>query len=108
VREAVLRELEPADQKAYYTYAYAEMNLGTATGRQAYGWLTANGLPDEDSPKLAKVLTGYKLPSFATWSRQVRTARKALGEQKHTQRAGRSLGGSVVPASDLDSQADVD
>jgi hypothetical protein len=108
-RETALRDLEPADQKAYYTYAHAETKLGKTTDRQAYQWLTDNGLPDEkDSPEVAKELAGYKLPSFATWSKQLRTARKALGEQKHTRRAGRSLGKSIVSASDLDSERDAD
>ncbi len=109
-REAVLQQLEPADQKAYCTYAYAETNLGTTTDRQAYQYLSDNGLPDEkDSPELARVLANYTLPTFATWSKQLRNARRTLGEQKHTRRAGRSTGGaSIVPASDLDSHPDVD
>jgi hypothetical protein len=108
-RKAALLALEPADQRAYYTYAYAEMKLGTTTDRQAHQWLSDNGLPDEkDSPELAKALGNYKLPTLATWSKQLRNARLALREQKHTRRAGRSPGGSVVPASDLDSQTDAD
>jgi hypothetical protein len=109
-REAVLRQLEPADLKAYYAYAFAEMKLGATTDQQAYQWLSDNGLPDEkDSPELAKTLVGYTLPTFATWSKQLRNARRALGEQKHGRRAGRTPGGaSVVHASDLDSQPDAD
>jgi hypothetical protein len=108
-REAILRSLEPAELKAYYAYAYAEMNLGDTTVRQAYDWLSDNGLPDEkDSPELAEELAGYKLPSFDTWSRQLRSATKALGEQRYTRRAGRSSGGSVIPGSALDSQRDPD
>jgi hypothetical protein len=104
-REATRLKLEPADQKAYYTYSYAESKLGTTTDQQAHKWLSDNGLPDEkDSPELAKALAGYRLPSFPTWSKQVRNARRALGEQKHTRRTGRSPGGSVLPASELDSQ----
>ncbi len=109
-RESLLGNLEPADRKAYYTYAYAESNLETTTDRQAYQWLSDNGLPDErDSPELAMELTGYTLPSFPTWSKQVRNARRVLGEQKNTPRAGRSAGGgSIISASDRDCNSDAD
>jgi hypothetical protein len=104
-KAAVLAQLEPADQKAYYVYAYAEVNLGHTTDRQAYEWLRDNGLPDErDSPELASKLAGYKLPpSFDTWSRQLRNARKALGEQKHSSRKGRPFGKSAVHRDEVDS-----
>ena len=107
--EALLGTMEPADQKAYYTYAYAESKLETTTDCQAYEWLKDNGLPDEtDSPELAKALAGYKPPSFATWSKQLRNARRVLGQQKHTRRAVRSSGGTIVPAAEVDSQRDED
>ena len=104
-REELLAELKPADQKAYYAYAYAEMNLGRTTDPQAHQWLTDNGLPEErDSPELARELAGYKLPTLATWSKQVRNARKVLGEQKRSQRAGRVTGRSIIQGRELDHQ----
>jgi len=110
VQETLLQRMEPADRKAYYTYAYAESKLGDTTDRQAYQWLSDNGLPDEsDSIELAKALADYVLPTFATWSKQLRNARKTLGKQKHTRRAGRHSGSaSVVPVSELDSSADTE
>jgi len=109
-REGILRTLEPADRKAYYTYAYAETKLGATTDRQAYQWLKDNGLPDErESLELAKLLAGYTLPTFATWTRKLRNARRVLEEQKHTSRAGRAAGsGSIVGSRELDKSEDAD
>jgi len=105
-----LRTLEPADLKAYYTYAYAEMNKGTVTDGEAYQWLKDNGLPDErESPEFAKLLAGYTLPTLATWSRKLRNARRALSEQKHTSRDGRAAeSGSIVGSRELDKSEDAD
>ena len=104
-QEEVLRQLEPADRKAYYTYAYAESKLGTTTDRQAYDWLRDNGLPDErDSPELASELAGYRLPIFATWSKQTRNARKELNKPKHARRAGRPTGRSIARGRDIEHQ----
>ncbi|NLX96660.1 MAG: hypothetical protein GXY83_10830 [Rhodopirellula sp.] len=52
----------------------------------------------------AATLRQYDLPCFATWSKQVRNARKALGEQKYTKRGGRALGKSIVSAREIDYQ----
>jgi hypothetical protein len=104
-KEEVSVRLEPADQKAYYSYGHAESKLGRTTDRQAYDYLRDNGLPDErESPELASALAGYKLPTFATWSKQVRNARKRLGEQKHTRRAGRPRGRSTVRGREIERQ----
>jgi hypothetical protein len=81
------------------------MKLGATTDRQAHQWLSDNGLPDErDSPELARELASYKLPTLATWSKQLRNARRALNEQKHTRRAGRATGSSVVKGDELEHQ----
>jgi hypothetical protein len=78
-------KLALADKKAYFTYSYVEFKIVKPTDRDAYDWLKENGLPDErEASDLAKELTGYTLPAFDTWSRQLRNARKALGEQKHS------------------------
>ena len=75
------------------------MNVGThVTDREAYDWLRDTGLPDErDEPQLAGEFEGYQLPPFPTWSRYVRCARKTLGQQKYSRRAGRSTGRTVLP-----------
>jgi hypothetical protein len=102
-RESVLRQLERADLNAYYAYAYAESKLGSTTVRQAYQWLSDNGLPDErESPELAKELAGYELPTFLTWERQARRARSALGEQKHKPRSPPTACRSIVRRSEID------
>ncbi len=109
-RQAALEELRPADLKAYYSYGYAESKLGATTDRQAYQWLKENGLPDErELPELTESLADYKLPSLATWSKQIRNARAMLGEQKHTRRAGRAAGSrSIVASRELDKSEDAD
>ncbi|MBI9017196.1 MAG: hypothetical protein JEZ07_08050 [Phycisphaerae bacterium] len=63
---------------AYNSYGLAESELGKCTDRQAHEWLKING-PEE-----------YKLSSFDTWCRNLRTARKHYGASKHTPRAGRN------------------
>jgi hypothetical protein len=98
-----LGQLEPADRKAYFTYSYAEYKLGKQTDREAYDWLMENGLPDEsESAELARELAGYTLPVFATWARQLRNARKVLGEQKHNRRSGRAVGGSIARGDEIE------
>ena len=104
-----MRQLEPADRKAYFTWSYAKSKLGTTTDPQAYRYLQDNGLPDErDSPELASELAGYKLPTFATWSRQTRNARKELNKPKHARRAGRPIGRSIARGRDIEHERGVD
>jgi hypothetical protein len=45
---------------------------------------------------------GKELPSFETWSRNLRLARNKLGWQKNKPRAGRPHGKSIVDADELD------
>jgi len=98
ISQLPIGELEPADQKAYFAFAWAEKHLVRPTDRQAYQWLKCNGIPySHDDPDHAAALHAYVLPSFETWSRQVRTARRIFGRQKNTPRAGRPHGRSVVP-----------
>ena len=54
---------------------------------QAYNWLKENKIDTDKGD--AGELADYTLPAFDTWSRQLRNARKVLGEQKYTRRAGR-------------------
>ena len=46
-------------------------------------------------------LKDYNLPSFETWGRYLRKARRLLGEQKNTPRAGRLRGRSIVGEEDI-------
>lgn len=95
-RNAKLQLLQPAERKAYFAYLSAEAGADRQMeDREAFDWLRENGLPD-DAGNLGE-LTDYKLPAaFATWSRQLRAARNALGEQKYTRRPGRPTGSSIV------------
>ena len=87
-REAVFNQLEPAARKAYLACQYAEtMNTRTLQDWGAHEWLKENGI-HQDKGDLGE-LTDYQLPAFETWSRYVRKARKALGEQKYTSPVGR-------------------
>jgi hypothetical protein len=49
-------------------------------------------------------LADYELPASDTWSRQLRNARKPLGEQKYTRRAGRAAGRSIVAGKEIEYQ----
>jgi len=100
-REAVLRQLEPADRKAYFACQYAESKAERQLqDREAYQLLQDEGIPT-DKGDLGE-LEGYVLPSFDTWAKQLRNARKPLGEQKYTQRAGRQTGGSIAKANEIE------
>jgi hypothetical protein len=64
-------------QRAYGQYLTALPNLrDRPTDRECYNWAKSH---NEDSP----------LPSFDTWQRYVRAARRHYGEQKNAPRAGR-------------------
>jgi hypothetical protein len=94
-RETILLQLQPADRKAYLSFQYAESKAGKRLqDQEAYELLNEESIPT-DQGDLGE-LTDYELPTKETWTRQVRNARYALGEQKYTPRAGRSIGGSVV------------
>ncbi|MGA2062453.1 MAG: hypothetical protein ABSG67_18375 [Thermoguttaceae bacterium] len=109
-KEAILRELAPADRKAYYSYCWVENKMQTqVTDQQAYQWLKENGLPDEkDFPELAVEFNDYNLPVFSTWTRQLRKARKELRQQKYGSRAARTSGGSIVREREIEHQQDED
>jgi hypothetical protein len=96
VGAAKLESLDPADRKAYLAFQAIESKEGRRLkDREAFDLLKEHGLPDEarDSGEL----TDYELPfGFDTWARQLRFARRELGEQKNTRRAGRVAGKSIV------------
>jgi hypothetical protein len=60
--------------------------------RAVYDWLTEHG--------------EERLPKFETWARYVRAARESSDTSKHSPRAGRTTGRSVVKRSEIDDAAD--
>ena len=82
------RKLKPCELKAYMQYKKAiEQNpkLCSAIDKEVYNWVKDNVLDE-----------GEKLPSFATWQRQLRTVRKHNGDQKNESRIARPHGKSIV------------
>lgn len=68
--------------------------------REAYDWLKENGIPSNRGDRGEK--TDYKLPVFDTWTRQLREARRLLGESKYSRRGRRRLGKSIVKADQIE------
>jgi hypothetical protein len=103
-RETALRKLEPAVQKAYLAYQYAEGKAEKRLeDREAYEWLRENGIDqDKGDPR---ELTGYEPPdNVETFQRYLSAARKALGENKYTPRGGRKHGPSIVKGDEIEYQ----
>ena len=99
----ILEGLQPADRKAYLSFAYAESKVGKRLeDHEAHEWLTENGIDTNKGD--AGELADYSLPVFDTWSRQLRNARNPLGEQKYTRRAGRVAGRSIVKGDEIEYQ----
>jgi hypothetical protein len=91
---AAFNALSKVVRLAYWSYLVAEKKAGhQLEDQKAWNLLDEEGLPQ--SADLGE-LADYELPNFETWSRYVREARKALGENKYTPRAGRPKGGSIV------------
>ena len=94
-RDEILEQMQSAQRKAYFAFEFAESKTGRRLqDREAYDLLKDEGIPDA-SGDLGD-LTDYVFPSFGTWSRHLRLARNALGEQKHKPRKGRPTGNSIV------------
>jgi len=99
----ILAGLKPSDRKAYLAYQYAETMVGRRLqDREAYDWLEENGI--DTSRGDVGELADYELPAFDTWAKQLRNARKPLGEQKYTRRGGRAAGKSIVAGKDVEYQ----
>ncbi len=93
----VLESLKPSERKAWATWLMAERShTVTPSDRKAYDWLK-----ERDNDRFIGELVDYQMPAFATWQRQLRTARSAMGQQKNTPRAGRALGKSVARTSEI-------
>lgn len=103
-KKAILKQMESAVRKAYWSYQYAvtKVEKKELEDREAYQLLEDEGIP-ADKGDLGE-LKGYELPLFDTWSRQLRNARKALGEQKYTARSGRDTGRSIVSGDRIEYQ----
>jgi len=101
IRDAALLQLKPVIRKAFAAFEYAEASNGRRLeDREAYDWLRKNGIDaaKDDYGSLAD----YGLPnSFETFKRYLTAARKPLGENKYTRRAGRT-GRSIVRKSDVE------
>jgi hypothetical protein len=90
-----VQDLIRSVRNAYLAYEYAvSENQRELQDREAYDYLKEHGLPS-DTRDLGE-LEGYRLPSFDTWSRQVRDARRQLGQQKYSRRANRTTGRSIT------------
>jgi hypothetical protein len=88
-------QLRPASRNAYRSFQYAESKKGEVlTDRAAYAVLKEDGI--EESASDFAELADYKLPSFDTWSRHLRTARKQSGNNKYRQRPGKPEGRSIA------------
>jgi len=101
-RTAILQGLRPAHRKAYLAFQYAESKAGKPLqDHEAYERLEAEdfGTVKDDFSEL----TDYDLPCRATWTRQVRYARNAIGDQKYTRRSGR-CGRSIVAGREIEYQ----
>ena len=107
-----IRKLKLSVRKAHFAFEYAARKKETKPeeleDHEAYKWLSVNGIP-EDDPVYAELdgykgeLEGYKPPPrFDTWTTYLTRARRALGEQKHTPRACRSHGRSIVKADQIE------
>ncbi len=102
-RYAALSKLQPAHRKAYLSFLYAEAKTEKRLeDRDAYDWLKENGI-DSDKEEDTE-LTDYELPSFDTWGRQLREARRATGEQKYTPRRAKVSGRSIVKGTEVEQQ----
>ena len=96
-RDELIQGMKRSVRLAYLAFAYAESRAGKRLeDLEAYALLNEEGIPGD--ARDCGELTGYSLPSFVTWGRQLRDAREALGEQKYTRRSGRPLGKGIVKA----------
>lgn len=82
------RQLQPAVARAYGQYLTAKKNKPELkTDLAVYEHYRENHFDRENEDAM---------PSFETWAKQVRIARKFHGTQKNTRRAGRTGGSSIV------------
>jgi hypothetical protein len=102
-RDEAFQSLQPATQRAYLAFEYAESKGGRRLeDREAYDWLAENGIT-ADQGNLG-LLVDYTLPGFDTWTRQLREARKTLGEQKYKRRGRARTTRSIVTGTQIENQ----
>ncbi len=81
--EFSLEKCTPSERKSYFSFKWAEAKKEQRLqDREAYELLVEEDFTDPFTGELVD----YKLPTFATWARQLRTARKAANERKYTPR----------------------
>ena len=106
-REELIQGMKRSVRLAYLGFAYAESKAGKRLADQeAYQLLAEEGIPGDAGDR--GELTEFRLPSFITWARQLRDARKALCEQKYTRRSGRPIGKSIVRGDQVENLQDTD
>lgn len=87
--DAIVGSMEKRLKLAYLAAQYAEqMNSKQLSDRQSFDWLKENGVE------------GYTLPGFDTFTDYLTKARKHMGEQRKTPRAGRP-NKSIVKQSEI-------
>jgi hypothetical protein len=74
------------------------------TDPQAWNWLNEHEVPG-DRGDIGE-LKDYTLPAYETFTRYLSAARTELGANKHSPRAGRSHGRSVVRRDQVESEPD--
>jgi hypothetical protein len=100
-RKRAFQALELAVKKAYLAFDYAESKAeGKLEDKEAYQLLKEEGIPQENSGLLAN----YELPDFGTWTRYLRKAREALGEQKYQRRGRARPTRSIVTGKQIENQ----
>ncbi len=106
-RNAIMKEMKPADKKAYFSFQYAETQAEQKLeDQEAYKLLSEKGI-QAGKGDLGE-MTDYDLPSFDTWSRQLRNARNALKEQKYKRRGQPMRTRSIVGGNQIENQRNED
>jgi hypothetical protein len=97
----IVEELTPTARLAYLSYVYASQQMAVTNPKDedAHKWLK------ERAPLKGRGtgdLSDYDPPGLESWTRYLRTARQALGEQKHKSRTARNSGSSIVRSDEID------
>jgi hypothetical protein len=102
-REELVQQMEPAVRLAYLAFCYAESKAEKSLqDLEALNLLREDGIAEGAGER--GELADYRLPAYATWARYLREARRLLGENKYTRRAGRPTGRSIVKGDQIEQQ----
>ena len=97
-KSTTVDELRRGEKKALYAYNVAEQrNDRELTDIEAHRWLKEHIAASDHGDE-----SDYNLPSFDTWSRYLRQARRKLGQSKYHRQADRTSGRSIVKANQID------